>query len=206
MLTPDADVFGDLTPWHPAPLGGVFADANYCGRSFDEGLLRFHNADTGAEGGELVRAAFGDDVALGTAFFAIDWRGRQYGAVPPSTPQADPLIVVADVGTGVLEPVAGLSDFIGFLNGDGAAATLGAGAYAEWRAANGTAGQDAEQLAFDECLSYIHPLFLGGTDDTANLERTDVSVHWTVLGQVFAKTRGLPEGTPIRSVGVDPES
>ena len=54
--------------------------------------------------------------------------------------------------------------------------------------------------------SYIHPLFLGGTDDTANLELTDISVHWTVLGQVFAPDPRPARGHALRSVGVDPES
>lgn len=58
MLTPDETVYGDLTTWAPAPFGSLFADANYCGRSFDRGLLRFHNAESGAEAQELVTAAF----------------------------------------------------------------------------------------------------------------------------------------------------
>ncbi|RKR76406.1 T6SS immunity protein Tdi1 domain-containing protein [Frondihabitans australicus] len=204
MLTPDETVYGDLTTWAPAPFGSLFADANYCGRSFDRGLLRFHNAESGAEAQELVTAAFTRDVAPGTAFFAIDWLGRQFGARParPGEGDGQPVVVIANVGSGEYEgEVAPLDEFIGFLGSDAAATTLGAEAYAAWREANG-----APQLDFDECLGYRIPLFLGGTDSPDNVELNDVSVYWTLVGQVFDRSRDLPEGTRITSVGVDPEA
>lgn len=204
MLTPDATVYGDLTPWAPAPFGPLFADANYCGRSFDEGLLRFHNATSGAEAGELAAVAFGGDIEPGTAFFAVDWLGRQYGARSSSETDdgdAAPVVVIADIGTGFYDAdVAPLDEFIGVLGSDAAPVVLGAERYAAWRQTHG-----APQLDVDQCLGYAHPLFLGGPDSLANLELSDISVYWTVIGQVFATTRDLPAGTRVSRVSRAPE-
>jgi hypothetical protein len=46
-------------------------------------------------------------------------------------------------------------------------------------------------------------LFLGGVDDLANLEETDIWVYWAISGQLLDQTRGLPAETPISGVRVE---
>ena len=49
------------------------------------------------------------------------------------------------------------------------------------------------------------PPILGGEYDTQNLEPTDLSVHYSILGDIFAQTKDLPDGTRIRTVIQKPE-
>ena len=82
---------------------------------------------------------------------------------------------------------------------DFADAALGASFYAEWRTSSG----DDRPLHDGECVGYRVPLFLGGTDTVSNLERTDLTVYWHLVGELRSGTRDAPAGTPIRSVGID---
>jgi type VI secretion system (T6SS) immunity protein Tdi1 len=52
--------------------------------------------------------------------------------------------------------------------------------------------------AYAQCVGYRKPLFLGGTDELENLELSDLDVYWHLMGQLIAKTKGLPLGTPVR--------
>lgn len=54
------------------------------------------------------------------------------------------------------------------------------------------------QPAHAQCIGSKKPLFLGGEDTIENLESLDLDVYWHIMGQVIAKVRGLPPGTPIR--------
>jgi hypothetical protein len=49
-----------------------------------------------------------------------------------------------------------------------------------------------------QCVGYRKPLFLGGADKLENLELSDLDVYWHLMGQLIAKTKGLPRGTPVR--------
>jgi len=55
-------------------------------------------------------------------------------------------------------------------------------------------------LAPGQIYSYIQPPVLGGKYSTDNMEPTDVSVHFSILGQVHEQVKDLPEGTPISSI------
>jgi hypothetical protein len=58
-------------------------------------------------------------------------------------------------------------------------------------------------LGFNECVGYRTPLFLGGSDDVANLEISDIDVYWTIMGQLRLKALNLPAWTAITSVRSD---
>jgi hypothetical protein len=62
---------------------------------------------------------------------------------------------------------------------------------------------DGKQLASNQCYSPKHPIHLGGTMETANLEPTDVRIHLEILGQLHQQTRHLALGTRIRDVRVE---
>lgn len=70
-------------------------------------------------------------------------------------------------------------------------AALAANLYAGWRDSGGA------EPAYDQCIGYKKPLFLGGEDDISNQELSDLEVYWHIMGQLIAKVKGLPPGTPV---------
>ncbi|MGX9177136.1 T6SS immunity protein Tdi1 domain-containing protein [Mesorhizobium sp. BHbdii] len=70
-------------------------------------------------------------------------------------------------------------------------AALAANLYADWRDSGGA------EPAYDQCIGYKKPLFLGGEDDISNQKLSDLEVYWHIMGQVIAKVNGLPPGTPV---------
>lgn len=65
-------------------------------------------------------------------------------------------------------------------------AALDASFYQSWRAAGGA------PPAYDQCIGYRVPLFLGGEDGISNLEASDLDVYWSIFGQVLRQV-GLGE-------------
>lgn len=53
---------------------------------------------------------------------------------------------------------------------------------------------------YGQCAGYRKPLFLGGADETSNLEISDFNVYWTLTAQILNKVRGLPVGTRIGNI------
>jgi len=58
-------------------------------------------------------------------------------------------------------------------------------------------------LAVGECYSCKTPLSLGGRLEADNFERTDLEVHYSILGQLHQQTRHLPPGTKIDSIKIE---
>lgn len=62
---------------------------------------------------------------------------------------------------------------------------------------------EGKTLGPGQIYSYLKPPVLGGTYSTSNLEPTDVSVHFSVLGQIHEQVKDLPEGTTIDQIVVE---
>jgi hypothetical protein len=62
--------------------------------------------------------------------------------------------------------------------------------------------QRGVRLAPGQCFSYKQPPVLGGELEPTNFEATDLSVHFSSLGQINRQVKDLPEGTPISSFNV----
>ena len=60
------------------------------------------------------------------------------------------------------------------------------------------------ELAAGECYSCEIPLSLGGQLDAENFERTDLEVHYSILGQLHRQTKHLPAGTKIDKISIVP--
>lgn len=56
------------------------------------------------------------------------------------------------------------------------------------------------RLGPNQCYGYKIPPMLGGAYDVANVEPTDLSVHYSFLAEIHAQTKDLPDGTKIRAV------
>jgi hypothetical protein len=59
------------------------------------------------------------------------------------------------------------------------------------------------ELEAGECYSCKKPLSLGGQLETDNFERTDLQVHYSILGQLHQQTRHLPPGTKIDGIKIE---
>jgi hypothetical protein len=53
-----------------------------------------------------------------------------------------------------------------------------------------------------QCYSCKIPLSLGGQLEPDNFERTDLQVHYSILGQLHQQARHLPVGTKIDSIKI----
>ena len=82
---------------------------------------------------------------------------------------------------------------------DQRAAVVASTFFNEWLAAN----PDALPLGPDRCVGYRVPLFLGGRDELANLEETDLGSDLSLSAQLLAQTRGSAPGTSISRIRVE---
>jgi hypothetical protein len=55
-------------------------------------------------------------------------------------------------------------------------------------------------LGPDQCYGYKVPPILGGEYTIENLEPTDLSVHYSLLADIYRQTKDLPDGTRIKMV------
>lgn len=60
-----------------------------------------------------------------------------------------------------------------------------------------------QALAPGQVYGYKTPPALGGTYDADNVEPTDISVHFSMLGQILRQAMDLPPGTPISRILVE---
>jgi len=51
-----------------------------------------------------------------------------------------------------------------------------------------------------QIYSWKRPPILGGGCEPANVEPTDIAVHFSILGQLHRQIRDLPPGTPITEI------
>jgi hypothetical protein len=107
----------------------------------------------------------------------------------------DGSVHLLDVGGGALEKIAGSVDEFRKLLADREFVTD------SFVPSTIVALRNADKvLGPGQVYSYIKPPVLGGAYSVANLEPTDVSVHFSILGQIHQQVKDLPEGTPIDSI------
>ncbi|MFB2581027.1 hypothetical protein ACEXQD_07225 [Herbiconiux sp. P15] len=196
-LTVDPTIDNAGGAYVPPNFPSALADAGYCGRSFNQGLIRFHDGSSAPEFTEMVREAFPEIPDPDAGVVAFDWMGRQLVSLRTRAEDGtwgEVLIHIADLGTGTLYEAATPAEFGGALRNGAIEEALDAQTFTDWRAANGV---PTATLGFDECIEYDVPLFLGGDDTVRNMGVTDTSVLWTVVGQVRAQSLELPEGSAV---------
>jgi len=59
------------------------------------------------------------------------------------------------------------------------------------------------RLSAGQCYSYIKPPILGGEIALTNFKPTDLSVHFSVLGQIHRQVKDLPPGTKIDKIKIE---
>ena len=58
-------------------------------------------------------------------------------------------------------------------------------------------------LGPSQCYGFKIPPVLGGKYERANIEPTDLAVHYSFLADIYKQTKDLPDGTPIKAVVVE---
>lgn len=54
-----------------------------------------------------------------------------------------------------------------------------------------------------QCYGFKVPPVFGGRYEVANIEPTDLSVHYSFLAEIYKQTKDLPDGTQVKTVVVD---
>lgn len=110
----------------------------------------------------------------------------------------DGTIHLLDVGGGAVEQIADSVDEFQALLGDSEFVTdsFVPGTIVQLRNAGKT-------LEAGQIYSYVQPPVLGGAYSIENLTPTDISVHYSVLGQIHEQVKDLPEGTPISEIRIE---
>ncbi|MBZ9871904.1 DUF1851 domain-containing protein [Mesorhizobium sp. BR1-1-9] len=166
--------------------------SSFGGASFKQGLYRIIHAQDLPAWNARINLGFPETNGRITCF-GYDWQGSTFAVDNQRLEHGQPGVVLFELGTGqALEIPANIETFHDALIVDNPDAALAVNIYVEdWLAAGGA------QPAYDQCIGYKQPLFLGGEDDISNQELSDLEVYWHIMGQVIAKVKGLPPGTPI---------
>ncbi|PRI10089.1 hypothetical protein [Leucobacter massiliensis] len=166
-----------------------YADAGYCGASFNGGLIRFHDDVTGPMYRRFLLGAF-PQLAAGTDVLAFDWHGRQI-----ATQGGSDRLLLADPGTGEVVQFTTVEEFSTALRLDAGHAALDGALFDAWRE---HVGRPGGQLPWDGAVAYTVPLYAGGQPGVEQLEFADLEVLWDFTEQLLDQVRDLPPGTPIR--------
>lgn len=168
------------------------------GCTFEAGLYRVHHADSAVPANEAVLAAFPTFVGR-IACFGFDWLGRQFSVDPTRGPQHDPEVLMFEPGTGqALEIPSRFSVFHDAELVEFPDAALAASFFDEWLETPSA----TRPLAFDACVGYRVPLFVGGKDTVSNLELVNIDLYWAIMGQLRTGARSLPPGATIDSIQI----
>lgn len=161
-----------------------------------DGAYRLHRIADTERFTALARAAF-PAFADRIECFGSDWLGRQFARDRARMERGEPLVLMLDPGAGeALEIPADFTAFHEHELIEEPDAVAAFSFYQEWLSAGGAPPR------YDQCVGYKVPLFLGGADEVANLEVSDLDVYWTISAQLLAKVRGLEPGTAINRVTI----
>lgn len=199
-LLPSGQVPGPL--WRDGRLLASTGYAELAGRfagcSFENGIYRLHDAETGPRGRAWIAESF-PMFASRACPFAYDWLGRQFAVDSGRLEGDEPLVLLLEPGTGeVLEIPFSFPVFHEQLD-ELREPALAESFFASWVKVN----PSLLPLRATQCVGYKVPLFLGGKDTLENLEVIDLEVYWSMSGQLRQGTRSLRQGTSIGSVRRD---
>lgn len=198
-----------FTPDRPVPQGqppifhATIQDAevgeflsSYGSRFFNNGLYRTMNSEIFLLAQGFVADAFPNFAGQVTTF-SYDWLGRIFAVDSRHHVAGYPGVFFFEPGTGeAFETPCNLRSLHENELPEFGDETLALEFYGQWLASGGPMPR------LDECVGYKKPLFLGGTDTVQKLELCNLDVYWTLSAQIISQVRGLPPGTPIKSITI----
>jgi hypothetical protein len=168
------------------------------GCSFASALFRVARLEDLDAWAARITTAFPDFAGRATCF-GFDWLGRAFAADSARSEKGRPAVLMLDPATDqVLRIPADIEDFLDRELLDFGEEALEVSLHRAWLDADGAVP------AYDQCIGFKRPLFLGGGDALADLEVSDLDVYWHIFGQLLTRTRNLPLGTPVR-VRMEPD-
>lgn len=149
-----------------------------------------------------MRVAFPSITDPHASAVAFDWMGRQIvcARTKKRFGWTEPRLLLADVDFAQLDDIGHPDTLARVLASDQYRHAFEEPEFESWREATGTAA-----LTFNQCVEYVIPPFLGGPQTPENLTLVDTSVHWVLVSQLVAQTRGLAPGTPVGPFRVRPD-
>lgn len=150
---------------------------SYAGSTFNNGLYRLHNKTSSELGQKNANRLF-PQLRRKATVFGYDWLGRQYAFHNRNKNK----IFLLDVSTANYYTMnSNFTDFHNFILIEYIEASLEKETFEEYQKHN-----PADiPLAFNEAISYKHPLFLGGSEEISNMEKTDMDVYWSISSQFY---------------------
>jgi hypothetical protein len=153
-----------------------------------DGAYRLHREEDVDRFTALAVEAFPEFAGRITCFGA-DWLGRQLATDTGRLEKGRPGVLMLEPGTGeALEIPEDREGFHAQELAEHADAAVALSFFHDWRRSGGAAP------AYDQCIGYRIPLYLGGADETSNLELSDFDVYWTLSAQLLEqlKVRAAP--------------
>lgn len=168
----------------------------YAGRTFNQGVYRIHAVSEMPHYTKSVVEMF-SQFAGRVHVFAADWLGRQIAVdLKPRTEGRHELLMLDPSIGEAFEIPCGFQDFHHDDLVNYQKEAIAVDYFKEWLSTGG------QQPGLRECVGYRKPLFLGGKDELANLEISDLEVYWSISAQILIQIRDLPEGTPINKIDI----
>ena len=162
------------------------------GTSLANGLYRLHTASSATMAEQMVLEAF-PEFAGRVECFGFDWLGRQFSLDRTRGVANDPDVLLFDVGAGeALEIPVAFSRLHDEELVDYSDAALASQFFDRWFQSH------PEPIAFDACVGYRVPLFMGGTDTLPNLEISDLDDYWSLTGQLRTAAAGHERDARLR--------
>ena len=172
-----------------AGLSDFFCE--YGGSSFNEGLYRIIRADNLHVWQDRVDLAF-PEFRDRVVCFGFDWAGRIFALDAGRLEDGQAGVLLLEPGTGeALRIPSHLQTFHDSELVEFGEAALGVSFYEKWRTLGGVAP------AYNQCIGYRRPLFLGGIDGVENLEVSDIDIYWHIMGQLILKVKDFPPGAAV---------
>ena len=180
---------GDLTLLKENLLSGFMENTvgfkefmcNFQGTIFGRGEYRLHNIRDIGKWNDIVSDAF-PEVKGKIECFGSDWLGRQFAIY--NGIEENEKILMFEPGTGyILEIPCNFVDFHNDMLINNYDSCVAINFYQMWLQKNNNI------LSYNQCVGYKIPLFLGGEDNTDNLELTDMEVYWDISAQLIAKIK-----------------
>ncbi|WP_205120388.1 hypothetical protein [Tenggerimyces flavus] len=170
----------------------------YGGCTFEDGLYRIHTRASADEFDRLVGAAF-PNYRSRLGCFGFDWLGRQFSIDRSRGVESDPGVSMFEPGTGEVFEVPGrFTEFHDVELVEHVDEDLVTAYFTDWTAEN------TKPIPFDKCVGYRTPLFLGGLDDGTNVDLTDTSVYWHLMGRLRLEAIRVGLGGRISKIDLGP--
>lgn len=187
-FSPDTGFFPDVGDFRASGGASDFDEfiRRFGGGSFRSGLYRVIRAQDLMEWKQRVVVGF-PEFESRIVCFGFDWAGSVFAIDSGRLVSGEPGVIIFEPGTGqALNVPSNFRSFHDIGLSEFGEAALGIEFHQKWLASGGTMPK------YDQCVGYKKPLFFGGVDDIQNLEISDLSVYWHLMGQFIRKARGFP--------------